>query len=170
MRHATRMATVLGLVSGLTLAAGSLVNATTAKTANLSTSASVASNCTITTTPVAFDTYDPVGANLSADKDGSGSVIVACTRGASTTIGLGLGIHASGILRRLKHANDDFFLTYEFYNDAGRLAVWSDSSGLVSYVATSKDAHEIPVYGRIPANQDVPSGSYSDTVVATVNF
>ena len=32
------------------------------------------------------------------------------------------------------------------------------------------DQFDFTVYGRIAGNQDVPAGSYSDTVVATVNF
>jgi spore coat protein U-like protein len=34
----------------------------------------------------------------------------------------------------------------------------------------SKTARNFTVYGRVPSNQDVAAGSYSDTVVATVNF
>ena len=49
------------------------------KNANLDISASVAANCTITTGPVAFGAYDPVGANAAADLLATGSVTVACT-------------------------------------------------------------------------------------------
>jgi spore coat protein U-like protein len=170
MRQMTRMATVLGLFSGLSLAAGSIVNAATS-TANLSTSASVANNCTISTAAVAFGTYDPVVVNASASLDGSGSLTVACTKGATTTIGLDLGSNASGSTRRLSNGASGY-LTYEFYQDSNRSTVWSNSgSGLVSPpAAPSKDGRVFNVYGRIPANQDVPSGTYSDTVTATVNF
>jgi spore coat protein U-like protein len=170
MRRTTRTAAVLGLVSGLTLAAGSLVNAGTS-TANLSTSAAVANNCTITTSPVAFGSYDPVGVNAATNLDGSGSVTVACTRGTTATIGLDLGSHASGSTRQLSNGSGSF-LTYEFYQDSSRSTVWSNSgSGLVSPpAAPSKDGRVFNVYGRVALNQDVTSGTYSDTVTATVNF
>src|SRR5262245_9796185 len=96
----TRTAALLGVVGGVVLAAGSLVSAGSA-TANLSTSASVANNCTISTSAVAFGSYDPVVANASANLDGTGSLTVACTKGANTTIGLDLGGNASGSTRRL---------------------------------------------------------------------
>jgi spore coat protein U-like protein len=50
--------------------------------------------------------------------------------------------------------------------------VWNTSgSGLLSPgAATSKAARSFTVYGRVAGNQDVPAGSYSDAVVATVNF
>jgi spore coat protein U-like protein len=170
MRHTIRTATVLGLVGGLTLAAGSLVNAANA-TATLTTNASVGNNCTITTSPVAFGAYDPVVANASANLDGSGTLTVACTKGATSTIGLDLGGNASGGARRLSNGSGAF-LTYEFYQDSGRQTLWGNAGGaLVSLsAAPSKDGRALTVYGRIPSNQDVPSGTYSDTATATVNF
>jgi spore coat protein U-like protein len=64
------------------------------------------------------------------------------------------------------------FLTYELYQDAGRTTVWGNGgAGLLSPAAApSKAARNFTVYGRVTSNQDVVAGSYSDTVVATVNF
>ena len=65
------------------------------------------------------------------------------------------------------------YLGYELYQDSpGHATVWANSgAGLLTpprlrrrRLATS------PVYGRVPAGQDVPWISYTDTVVATVNF
>jgi spore coat protein U-like protein len=140
-------------------------------TANLSLSASVANNCTISTSAVAFGSYDPVVANAAANLDGSGQVTIACTKGAAPTIGLGLGSNASGSVRRLGDGSGNY-LSYEVYSDSSRSVVWGDSGSnlLTPAVAPSKAARNFTVYGRIVANQDVAAGSYSDTVVATVNF
>src|SRR2546426_5364633 len=79
-------------------------------TSNLSVTASVSANCTISTTPVAFGAYDPIGANAAAALNGTGSVSVTCTSGASTTVTLGQGSNADTgstaavPLRRLKDA------------------------------------------------------------------
>jgi spore coat protein U-like protein len=64
------------------------------------------------------------------------------------------------------------YLTYELYSDAGRTTVWTDSGGglYAPGAAASKTARNFTVYGRVASNQDVAAGSYSDTVVATVNF
>ena len=50
--------------------------------------------------------------------------------------------------------------------------MWGNSgAGLYSPgAAPSKVARNFTVYGRVASNQDVPAGSYNDTVVATVNF
>jgi spore coat protein U-like protein len=159
----------LGGVALLVMAAAGGASAATA-TANLAVSATVTNNCTISTAPLAFGSYDPVAANAASNLDGTGTVIVACTKGTAATIGLGLGSNASGSTRRLTDGAN--YLTYELYQDAPRATVWGNA-GADLYspgAAPSKASRNFTVYGRVPANQDVPSGNYSDTVVATVNF
>jgi spore coat protein U-like protein len=140
-------------------------------TANLSVTATVTNNCSISTTAVAFGSYDPVVTHASAPLDGTGTVIVACTKGAVATVGLGLGNNVNGSTRRLKDSGTNY-LTYELYRDSGRTTVWGNSgSGLLAPgAAPSKTARTFTVYGRVASNQDIPAGSYADTVVATVNF
>ena len=164
---------VVGVVATAGIAFGaysSTANAASA-TANLGVSATVTSNCTISTTALAFGSYDPVVANASSNLDGTGTVIVACTKGATATIGLGLGGNASGSVRRMGDGVANY-LTYELYQDSGRTNVWNDSGiGLLSpSAAPSKAPRNFTVYGRVTGNQDVPAGNYNDTVVATVNF
>lgn len=139
--------------------------------ATLSISASVVNNCTISTGALAFGSYDPVVANTSANLDATGTITVACTKGAATTIGLNLGANASGSARRLTDGASNY-LTYEMYQDSSRATVWGNSGAalLTPAAAPSKAARNFTAYGRIPANQDVPAGSYSDTVTAIVNF
>ena len=161
---------ILATIGVLVVSSDSQVVAGSA-TANLSVTAAVGANCTISTAPVAFPAYDPVVANASTNDDGTGSVIITCTRGTAATIGLGLGANASGSQRRMKDATTDY-LNYALYQDSGRATVWGNSgAGLLSPVAApDKNPRTFTVYGRIPSAQDVPAGSYTDTVVATVNF
>jgi spore coat protein U-like protein len=165
----------LGVVAfgGAAIAAaafGTAASAATA-TANLGVSATVTNNCTISTAALAFGSYDPVVAHASTNLDGTGTVIVACTKGATATIGLGLGSNASGSIRRMKDSGTNY-ITYELYQDSGRSTVWGTAGGalLSPGAAPSKTARNFTVYGRVASNQDVPAGSYNDTVVATVNF
>ena len=139
-------------------------------TASMPVSATVNNNCTITTNPIAFGSYDPVVANDSANLDATGAVIIACTKGATTTLGLDTGANASAGSRRV--ASSGNFLTYELYQDSNRSTVWGNSGAALynSGTSPSKDARTFSVYGRVAGNQDVPAGSYTDTIVATVNF
>jgi spore coat protein U-like protein len=104
------------------------------------------------------------------DLDGTGSVVVTCTKGAGTRIDLGLGGNAQGQNRRMAGGGD--FLTYELYQETGRTTVWGSgaTAGMTIPVAPSRAARTFTVFGRIPAGQDVSAASYADTVVATINF
>ncbi|MGQ0799960.1 MAG: Csu type fimbrial protein [Pseudomarimonas sp.] len=142
--------------------------------ANLGVSASVSNNCLISTSPVAFGAYDPVGTNAAAALDGTGTVTVTCTLDAATTVRLGQGVNAAGgstdaaPLRRMIDGAE--LLTYALFSDAGRTAVWgNDASVDVDHTGTGT-AVNLTVYGRVAAAQNVSAGSYADTVVATVEF
>jgi len=104
-----RVALLLFLV-GLTASIPAPAWAQTA-TANLSITATVNGTCTITTSTVAFGSYDPVVTNAATPLDNSGAVTVTCTKGAGTRIDLGLGANASGSTRRMQGPTD--LLTYE---------------------------------------------------------
>ena len=170
MRTLGATRTFIGLtVLGLT-AAALAPSPAAAETASLTVSASVANNCTISTAAISFAPYDPVVANATAALDGEGRVTVACTKGVVPTIGLGGGANASGSSRRLASGSD--LLTYELYSNSGHTTVWSGSGGgvLTPTAAPSRTPRDFSVYGRIPGSQDIPAGTYNDTIVATVNF
>jgi spore coat protein U-like protein len=164
-----RSARIALMVGGLALGLAAPVFAQTA-TANLGVSATVTANCSITTAAVAFGSYDPVVTHASSPLDGTGSVVVTCTKGAGTRIDLGLGGNASGSTRRMAGGGD--FLTYELYQDTARTIVWGSgaAAGLAIGAAPSKAARTFTVYGRVAAAQDVRAASYGDSVVATINF
>ena len=140
-------------------------------TANLNVSASVSAVCTISTLPVAFGAYDPVVTNAATDLNGSGTLTVACTKGASATIDLGVGNNLSGGTRRMSSGTD--FLNYSLYKDAARTQVWGTGmtgGTTLTYNSASKASTAVTVYGKVPQAQDVTVGSYADVVVATINY
>ena len=164
-----RGAALAAATAGLAVFTGSHASAAVA-TADVAVTTAVTNNCTISTAALAFGPYDPIVANASANLDGTGRVTITCTKGATATVGLGTGGNASGSARRLSDGGSNY-LTYELYQDSGRSTVWNNGSGVLAPAAApSRNARDFTVYGRIAANQDVPAGAYSDTVVATVNF
>jgi spore coat protein U-like protein len=162
------------VAAALAIGAVSSTEATTA-TSNLSVTASVTANCTISTAPVAFGAYDPVVTNASTALNGTGTVSVTCTNGASTTVTLGQGTFAgtgstdAAPARRLNDGGADY-LTYTLYSDTGRSVVWGNTA-LTGLANTGTGVVQaLTVYGAVAAGQNVPAGSYSDTVVATITF
>lgn len=162
--------------SGLALAAVMVLASSTdavaqTASANLNVSASVAEKCTIATTPLNFGEYDPVVNHLASPLDGTGTLIVRCTQGATANIGLDLGDNPVASTRRMSDGGANR-LTYELYSDSNRTQAWGNSAPawFTPPPAPSAAARIFTVYGRVFAAQDVPSGNYGDVVEATVNF
>ena len=158
----------------LCLAATALATASTladSATATIAVSATVRRNCTITTAPLAFGTYDPVVANATTPLDATATVTIACTMGTPATIGLDAGSNALASQRRLTNASSAY-MNYQMFLDSAHATMWGNDSSnqMDAGAAPSKAPRAFPVYGRIPAGQDVPIGPFSDSVVATVNF
>jgi spore coat protein U-like protein len=111
-----------------------------------------------------------VAANATAPLDGVGTVTVTCTKGAPAKVGLGIGSNAQGTTRRM--LGGTAHLTYELYKDTGRATVWGDTidTALDIPAAPDRNPRSFSVYGRVPQAQDATVGTYTDTVVATVNF
>ncbi len=65
-------------------------------------------------------------------------------------------------------------LTYNLYRNAGRTNIWGDGTGGTSVYTRANPPNDsnvnLTIYGRIPAQQDVSAGNYSDTVSAVINF
>jgi len=136
-------------------------------TATISVTATVSASCNVTGGTLAFGTYDVLSATPA---DASLVFTATCATGTSATIGLGLGGHASGTTRRMADADGDL-LTYELYKDSSHTTVWGQTgSAAVAYLSASSAPNNFTVYGRIPAEQNVDTEGYSDTVTITITF
>ncbi len=140
--------------------------------ASLTVKATVVRSCSLATTPLVFGAYDPVGSNASADLRASTNVTVVCSPGATPTISVGSGSNTAGAgtTRAMSSGSDK--LSYQIYKDSGLTQAWTDSGSGVLNLGTVRSAlpQTVPVYGRIPAGQNVSDGGYSDTVTVTINF
>jgi spore coat protein U-like protein len=172
LRNVLKLALVLGVSSVASF------DAATAQAGqdghDLLVSATVANSCTIGTTPLAFGTYDGVGANATSDLDVASKVTVTCTlAGADVHVTLGQGAHATGTstdaapARRMIDGGGNL-MTYSIFSNFGRTANWENVTGQATTPTGS--AVDIPIYGRVNQGQSLPAGDYTDTVVATVTF
>jgi spore coat protein U-like protein len=122
-----------------------------------------AQSCSVNTEAVLFDSYDtlsPLPAN------GVGAVHVTCDGAVPFSVGLGAGI-AGGATRAMQSGTDR--LEYGLYADPSRQIPWGDGATAPERSGSGPDA-QLTVYGRIPARQNVPAGSYADSVVVTISF
>jgi spore coat protein U-like protein len=138
------------------LAAASLLGAWAAPAA--------AATCDVSPQGVNFGGYDPLAA---APTDGVGTIAISCDSPVSFTVSLSSGAGSYGERRMIGGVTE---LAYNLYVDASRLVVWGDGNGGSSTYSTSSDSVDIPVYGRIPARQNIPAAAYADTIVVTITY
>lgn len=138
-------------------------------TTTIAVSATVANTCTLTAGSLAFGAYS--GAKLSV----TGTFSANCTNGADFIVALDKGIGSGATLaNRLmtNTTNAAFTLGYTIFTTAGGATVWGDGnsgSSTVTEVGTGS-ATTYNVYGVIPASEPALSGTYQDTVTATVTY
>jgi spore coat protein U-like protein len=144
-------------------------------TANLDVSATISANCTIETTPLAFGAYDPIVTHAAAALEGTGTVTTTCTNGSAVTVTLGQGANAdtgstdAAPLRRMNDSGTNY-LSYLLFSDAGRITIFGNTDETGKDETGTGGEVNTTVYGRVPGGQNMPAGTYSDTVVATVTF
>lgn len=119
---------------------------------------------------LAFGAYNPYS---STAKDSTTTVSVSCNLPQSYNVGLNAGTAPGATVTTRKLSSGANQMAYSLYRDAARTANWGQTvgvdtvSGSVSVVVTPVNH---TVYGRIPALQNLPPGSYADTITVTVNF
>jgi spore coat protein U-like protein len=166
------LASLLGL--GSLLARPALAGS---QTSTVEVLTSVSASCTIGTAFIVFAPYDPVNTHATIPDDQTGEIVIRCTKGTSgITIDLGNGAHNSGSQRRMTNAGSSATsLNYEIYKDTGRTSIWGSGDGGSLRSGSDLDGTgavvSVTMYGRIPPAQlGATAGTYSDTLVSTVNF
>jgi spore coat protein U-like protein len=148
-------------------------------TGTLPVSANVTANCTLTTTAVAFGSYDPLATSLAT---ATGGVNVACTKGATgVTVGLGNGGNFTTIRNMAGSGTNTDKLPYSLMLPPSNVAgvacatsggtLWTTTAVLTLPTSPGKAARTFNVCGQIAAGQDVSvDTTYTDTVQVTVTF
>jgi spore coat protein U-like protein len=118
-----------------------------------------------------FGTYDVL---VTTPLDTAGSIVYRCNqRDHNIMITLDAGGAASFANRRLVKGSEQLF--YNLYLDAARTVIWGDGSGGTQalFVRNPQGNNQdiaVPLFGRIPARQDRGTGTYTDTIIVTLNF
>ena len=134
-----------------------------------SVSAQANQTCTISVTPVSFGLYDVFSTGPLTT---TGGVTYNCGAKVDTiTIWMSKGLGTTNNPRQMASGADR--LNYLLCQDASCNTLWGDQSYPSDYgpVApiTGRNVN-LPVYGRILPGQDVPTGSYADTVLVVIQF
>ncbi len=120
--------------------------------------------CSVHAQAVSFGSYD-VFSKLHLD--GTGIIDVSCSPSIVYTISLSPG-GETYVQRQM--ASGGAVLDYNLYTNASRTVVWGDGTGATATVSGSGTSASHTIYGRIPAGQNKPVGSYSNTITLTLTF
>jgi len=133
-------------------------------------------NCSVSATPIQFLSYNVFEL---LPNDGISTVTVTCTGlanlGVSYDLQLGPGSSGDIYARHMTSGTTSDELSYQVYTNIGRTTVWGNGaqgstisgSLIVQIIATSR-IHT--VYTRLPSEQVVTSGTYSDAPIMTIVF
>jgi spore coat protein U domain-containing protein, fimbrial subunit CupE1/2/3/6 len=126
--------------------------------------------CTVSTTGASFGTYDVFNSSVNAS---TGTITYRCGNGdRDILITLSKGSSSTFTTRTLRNGTE--MLEYNLYRDAAFSTIWGDgTSGTTTYTIRNPPNNQdviLTVYGRVPALQDVATGSYADAVIVTINF
>ena len=126
--------------------------------------------CTISATGVAFGSYNVFA---TSPTDSTGSITYRCgNTDKDITITISKGSSTTFSPRTLLRSAEP--LSYNLFRDSGYTLIWGDgSSGTSTYFIRNPPNDTdvvLSVYARVPAGQDVSAGSYSDSVVVTIEY
>ena len=131
---------------------------------------SALASCSFTsTTGVGFGNYNVF--DTLPNTSGVGSITIRCQGGSGNAYNVSLSTGQSGsyISRVMKSGANN--LSYNIYTSATRSIVWGDGTGGSSTQTAYKNSTTtLSLFGQIPAGQDVAKGTYTDDLIATVNF
>lgn len=139
-------------------------------------------SCSIATAGVSFGVYD---ASLATPTDSVGTIEVICSYvapggGTPVHFAVMLGTGQAGNYLARTMVGPTGSLQYNLYQDGARSVIWGNGLGGTG-VASGKFAVgpgvgnntrrlAFPIYGRIPPQQSVRVGNYTDTITVTLEF
>jgi spore coat protein U-like protein len=134
----------------------------------IAVTATVISACSILATSLAFGNYSATGGAVAA----TARITITCGNPTAYNLGLdaGTGIGATVAAREMTNLFTNAELSYGLFQDSGHSQVWGPNVGSNTVSGSSNVAPSLTVFGLIPTGQNSPTGSYSDTVTATISY
>lgn len=135
-------------------------------TTTLAVGVTVVSNCKVAAAALTFANYV---SGQTENVDTTTTLSYSGCPNESLKFELNDGNNVQGSYRGMRSSGGSV-LGYQLYRNANYNSLIGTGSNAVSFTAPSSGSGTVTVYGRIPANQSVPAGSYTDTIGVTLTF
>jgi spore coat protein U-like protein len=163
----------IGFAAAAAMAVLAPVGHAATATTTFPVTATVLATCNVSAGALAFGNYTPGTGPVTS----SSTLQVRCTRGTPYTVALNAGTTTGGTLAQRLMAPAATPLQYNLFTTNAYTTVWGDGTGGTATQAGTGaglgTATSFTVFGRLPdsaTNQDVATGSFSDTITVTVTY
>lgn len=123
----------------------------------------------VNTTPVNNITYDATGTSSQSN------ITITATSGSTLVIRMGQGLNPdsgsddSNPIRRMKSTQGNY-LSYEITTDASHTDNWGNTPEAGVPVTGTGSQQTVPFFMRVLPNQNVPAGTYNDTLTMSTDY
>ncbi|WP_081847907.1 spore coat U domain-containing protein [Microbulbifer sp. HZ11] len=148
---------------GLTLESCSSISSVYILPDSMTSQLQIEPNCTISASPLDFGSVTSIG-----QTDASSNLSVTCTLNGAYSISLDGGNNGDMNNRKMQLGADT--IDYQLYQDAARTQIWGDTAGSTVSSTGNGNTQSLTVYGRVPIQGAKPTGTYQDTITATVTY
>jgi len=154
------------ILAGQYVVPGTYTDTLSTGTTNFSVTATVAKDCAVTATNLAFGNY--TGAQVRS----TSTITATCTSSTAYTVGLSAGTATgASVTNRSMTGPGSSLLHYSLFSNSGYTTNWGNTSGTNWVSGTGSGAAQpLTVYGQIPAGQHSTPGSYNDTITVSVTY
>jgi len=136
-------------------------------TGSASVTATVSSNCTVSATNISFGSQGILKSNT----DAQGTLTIQCTSALPYSVSLDGGLSGATDPTQRKMSLSGAKVVYGLYRDSSRAQPWGSTTGVNTASGTGSGLTQaMNVYGRVAAQTTPKSGTYTDTVIATVTY
>lgn len=129
--------------------------------AQMDISASIEPSCTVTSNNINFGIYQSSAIITTS------ILKVLCTKGTKFSIELGSGARSNQTFRAMSYGQN--FLNYMLYQDSAGSRIWGSNNSALVGTGTGR-IQIFKIYGKIPENQQLPSGHYFDNININLNI
>lgn len=148
------MSKIASALSALIFAGGAMAGS---NTGILDVTATVVNVCTVTSSPLAFPTY-----NNTAPASANGLIVVNCLGGTPYSL-------FSDTPRQMTRSGGSETLDFNIYFDSSLLTSFPSTPGTLTAFGSGGDTNYV-IYGVVPAGQSSVAGSYSTALTFTVSY
>lgn len=127
--------------------------------------ATVNRSCTVSATNINFGTRS----DLLTNADATGTLTINCTVGLPYSIALNGGLsNAQPTQRRMTLGSSA--VIYGLYSNSARTVPWGNAANQIVPGTGTGAAQNVTIYGRVAPQATPARGTYTDTVVVTINY